>query len=704
MNHDTSDNPPQGSKARASSRNNDDLYTTQVESSTDTFSPRSGAGTGQGPWNAYPVPSFSRDTDDMSPLHGNQEPWNAYQVPSLSREMDNMSLLHDTQESWNACLVPSLSSEVEDRPVDTDLVANSPLANEDLGDTEMTWSVDHHELPVESGSLSIYGTPDEDDASDVSENQLYDKLEEALVFSAESSKDRFLPLSELHEIINRGSVFRELSHTLGSTHTQSQMRTLAVRICNSPDSTFRKTFAILVLIECTKHIESFINEGISDRELPLVRRRVRGSGSVRWTLTRRDDRQSTVQCIGHWSRFKQESFDRYQWSLVAPYFSLAGDETHGVIRHYVLDDNTVLPFTESSMGKTGGFSRVWRVKIHPAHHNLKHPQDVKPSFAVKQLHSRNLEEFEREVQALKYIGSKRTDHIIQLLMTYAYREDYYLLFPWADGNLWDFWRTSAPTKQDQSPHRSLWVAKQCLGLSQALHVIHNFASWGDLRNSDVDRVFGRHGDLKPENILYFKDSDGGDFRISDFGLTRFHSQHSKSLESVRDQAVSLTYRAPEFDMPEGRISRSSDVWALGCIFLEFILWHMCGWDEVVRFSERRAGQSDGQMRGFREDVFFSMHRDVDGLSFTLNSSVREVHKLLHHHPLCSAFLHDFLDLVENELLVTLSHERSNARRITVRLRGIVQRCHDDQDYLSPQPYQPELVRPERLWDSLTPSS
>lgn len=101
----------------------------------------------------------------------------------------------------------------------------------------------------------------------------------------------------------------------------------------------------------------------------------------------------------------------------------------------------------------------------------------------------------------------------------------------------------------------------------------------------------RHGDLKPENILWFANGAAnpaiGVLKIADFGLASVHSKRSRSNISPLGIGCSPTYRAPEFDMPRGLLSRSYDIWALGCIYLEFITWYFTGWDGVVKFSTLR---------------------------------------------------------------------------------------------------------------------
>lgn len=179
--------------------------------------------------------------------------------------------------------------------------------------------------------------------------------------------------------------------------------------------------------------------------------------------------------------------------------------------------------------------------------------DENPSFAVKRLHHDSYKAFNDEVSSLKRFSEKDYVHLIKLLVTFSWRKKYYLLFPWADGNLLDFWRLYPQPSYPQRNHNlAIWFSDQCRGLVQGLKMIHigDMPSTDNLPDMQKNQIHGRHGDLKPENILWFKSYKertnqqfSGVMKISDFGLMRFHSTQSKS--NVENVAVSRTYRPPE---------------------------------------------------------------------------------------------------------------------------------------------------------------
>lgn len=134
-----------------------------------------------------------------------------------------------------------------------------------------------------------------------------------------------------------------------------------------------------------------------------------------------------------------------------------------------------------------------------------------------------------------------------------------------------------------------WIMQQCYGIVDAVAFIHN----PGVLNPQGDPVFGRHGDIKPENILWFKkrlDSGGmGALVLSDLGLAAIHRDKSRSNIPGHDIPATPNYRPPECNMDgeKGFISRSFDIWTLGCLFLELLVWLLNGWQGRQDFREDR---------------------------------------------------------------------------------------------------------------------
>jgi serine/threonine protein kinase len=73
----------------------------------------------------------------------------------------------------------------------------------------------------------------------------------------------------------------------------------------------------------------------------------------------------------------------------------------------------------------------------------------------------------------------------------------------------------------------------------------------------------RHKDIKPQNVLVHQ----GNVIFTDFGYSLDSSCYSNSVTEGRPSFLTRRYSAPEVIEHDRRDSRS-DVWSLGCVFLE----------------------------------------------------------------------------------------------------------------------------------------
>jgi serine/threonine protein kinase len=196
----------------------------------------------------------------------------------------------------------------------------------------------------------------------------------------------------------------------------------------------------------------------------------------------------------------------------------------------------------------------------------------------KVLPGRKREIFNREVEMLRWFGRNKHAHLIQVLATISYGEDEHcLLFPWADGDLVTYFQTHETAPREDSFLK--WVSAQIYGLADAVRYIHD----PKCLNDKGEELFGRHGDIKPENILWFRnrgDPKYGSLVLSDLGITAINRLGTRSyLPHEKVFGWSPGYEPPELHIAgdDGKISRSYDIWSLGCVFLEFLVWYLGGW-------------------------------------------------------------------------------------------------------------------------------
>jgi serine/threonine protein kinase len=253
-------------------------------------------------------------------------------------------------------------------------------------------------------------------------------------------------------------------------------------------------------------------------------------------------------------------------------------------------------------------------------------------FAVKELKQKDEMRMEKEevhfwkeVDMLKKFSGAFHDHLVTLLMTWSIDDRHYFLFPWAPCDLDLFWSDEKRWSVDEhnqclKRETMLWTSKQILGLTEALHQIHNPKHLAEAK-------FGRHGDLKPENILWYESPKDlmGILVIADFGLGSFNS--AKSRSNIPGEAIPVTpnYRPPECDLEGGKISRSFDIWTFGCLLLELTTWALGGKELRAAFEEAR---TTPYITGISTDIFFDVERQGDSNKFVIKRK-QEVTEVRH---------------------------------------------------------------------------
>jgi hypothetical protein len=152
---------------------------------------------------------------------------------------------------------------------------------------------------------------------------------------------------------------------------------------------YRKILAILILIGKADTIFDFVRGGITDAHLPL--QKLGDSRTFRLGLFGSTEQ---IRLFRKWDYRHIEEFENKQWETLAPFFSRTTKE-HNLVRHYELSWRRPLPFeiipnstdigggekratsggttgSDSSLDSMkGGHGKVWKVWIHPKHHNLQ---------------------------------------------------------------------------------------------------------------------------------------------------------------------------------------------------------------------------------------------------------------------------------------------------------------------------------------------
>jgi hypothetical protein len=302
----------------------------------------------------------------------------------------------------------------------------------------------------------------------------------------------FLPKGELDRLLDVATVTQELRQALPNTHSTEQIREFAEIICrsaaisNSGDQEardYRKVFVLLILVEMASHFPIFLEQNVSDCDLPLNVTRDRD----RPHSHQKDHLNVLLRCFERWSPIKLRNFQEYQWKVLAPIFST--DDVS--VRHYSLLDQHVLPFTEPAgppgtniTDKFGGYGKVLMVDIHPDHQNFSANGLITRGFAIKQqLYEEDRRIYKKEIAVLKHFcGPRKHKHVISLLATYEQSHKLNLIYHRAEGELFDLWKMI-----DSGPKLShkniIWIAEQCAGLTGGLRQLHQNL----VQTDDVDK-------------------------------------------------------------------------------------------------------------------------------------------------------------------------------------------------------------------------
>lgn len=204
----------------------------------------------------------------------------------------------------------------------------------------------------------------EEDA-DGSSNNLEARLWDARIEWPLGQNRYFIPVDALSRLITLDSIKDELLRC-NIVVPDGQLQDLPPRILKDAC----RLFAILVCLGMGQCIYNFLQEGLTDDDLPLIRAEVKGKARATGSFKLRSHRQSGVpiKCMASWTRANTTAFDRDQWWMLAPTFFKKNK-----VRHWALEDNCVLPFIEDyeqTQATESGFSWVWPVRVHPAHHDL----------------------------------------------------------------------------------------------------------------------------------------------------------------------------------------------------------------------------------------------------------------------------------------------------------------------------------------------
>ncbi|QGI69578.1 related to tol protein [Fusarium fujikuroi] len=410
------------------------------------------------------------------------------------------------------------------------------------------------------------------------------------------AEKEYLPRGVLKKLITRETVYREMN-------VEKTMRNepLVDFIVNSANQVFALTCSIIDGKDLYKAMKAFHAKGFDDESLPVERKRpINDEGHISTVTDLKCDLSNPDAFKPRlWTSLRLSDFYNKQWRFLAPVF----DDQNFI---YELDERLILPFRlVKSEAKQGTFGEIFQVEIHREHlsDSLFQPQKNgrKVNVAVKEIKTGPAmqddaaEAFNIEANALSNCRHLKHSNMLPCLAAIKMGLSHYFLFPWADGgNLRDFWQSEASPKL--SSNLMMDALQQLCGLSEALELLHGYGPEAHAGPSTTHEEGGgiRHGDLKPENILRFRSSPPsalGTLKIADMGLAKHHEVSTR----LRQNMTSTKYGTLRYEPPETVVnktqatSRLYDVWSMGCIILEFVVWLLDGQQGLDNFNDSIRG-------------------------------------------------------------------------------------------------------------------
>jgi serine/threonine protein kinase len=409
--------------------------------------------------------------------------------------------------------------------------------------------------------------------------------------NSEFSRRKFLPHDTFDKLLTRGVVEEEMH----KVNCECKSVFLDFVMNHS-----RKVFAILVYSGHVKRASNLLKYKFMDKHLPVLREDNRVTSfnlladdvALEWFRSWTEGGGQTAQNLSQ----DLVAFDNAQWTFLAPVFTKQSimEQPH---------DLCPLPFLKYEMGGGGSFSSLYKGRIHKAHTECADEAShcsansiycltflLDNAIAVKQLNDSNVTDkaYEVEINALELARRLDHPHLVKFIAGFEQEQRRYLMFRWVDGrDLEEFWKTH---KWERGENIIRWALEQSKGLAEGLEKLHNF---------DLQRNC-RHGDLKPNNIVRsLNPGKFGHLQIADMGLAKVHSLPT-SLRRVGTTSLegAIRYQPPEVKTSiSGKRSRSYDIWSMGCILLEFIIWLLLG----------KRGRDE--FNASFEDAFFVIHEN-----------------------------------------------------------------------------------------------
>ena len=286
--------------------------------------------------------------------------------------------------------------------------------------------------------------------------------------------------------------------------------------------------------------------------------------------------------------------------------------------------------------------------------------------------------FDAEMHVLEYIRLTQHPYLVQYVAAWFQDDVGYILFPCASTTLADeFQRSTTPINACSA----IELLENLAHITSALEKLHDATLLPTKPMKDQHSPFPSkqqyvtflHLDLKAENILIFQKSSERttEWKIGDFGSADTYCFVAGDEADAQSQAAKYESesmggdysRAPPDSQSYGYVTKAYDVWSLGCLFLEILLWKTSGsaWSRED-FAFDRLQSPDVSPSGNYDDSFWYK----DGSTASLKPVVSQSLHTLPQRVDKIAWLTNVVDVTNNMLSID-PEERPPAALISERL-------------------------------------
>lgn len=261
-----------------------------------------------------------------------------------------------------------------------------------------------------------------------------------------------------------------------------------------------------------------------------------------------------------------------------PQDKLRRDDFDGV----VLDGIDLSDFLEQLelLSPTGAGGIVNAARIHRGRCDFSN--EISDTVALKKSSNQTQSvAIQNEIAFLRRIKTSVIQNLNTFYTGFWLGNDYFTISERADQDLRQFWNT----EPDKSAAALAVLMGQMKGLVEALNAIHQ-----------AIRVIV-HYDIKPKNILVFRNPQGGIayLKFTDWGSCWVSDQPRNNKNKVKRPIPTAdpSYVSPQSgqsvkdDKVKQEILPQSDIWSLGCVYLEMLDWLAYGPTGVINFRNSR---------------------------------------------------------------------------------------------------------------------